>query len=77
VMCVHVSVLVSVYIFRVHCPLHHTLDTFYGLFAKKYERILQNFLSVYILTLVQIKLQEKKIEMKTGCNDDAYGEYET
>jgi hypothetical protein len=35
VMCVHVSVLVSVYIIRVHCPLHHTLDTFYGLFAKK------------------------------------------
>jgi hypothetical protein len=32
---VHVSVLVSVYIIRVHCPLHHTLDTFYGLFAKK------------------------------------------
>jgi hypothetical protein len=24
-----------VYIIRVHCPLHHTLDTFYGLFAKK------------------------------------------
>jgi hypothetical protein len=35
VVCVHVSVLVSVYIIRVHCPLHHTLDTFYGLFAKK------------------------------------------
>jgi hypothetical protein len=28
-------VLVSVYIIRVHCPLHHTLDPFYGLFAKK------------------------------------------
>jgi hypothetical protein len=26
---------VSVYIIRVHCPLHHTLDTFYGLFAKE------------------------------------------
>jgi hypothetical protein len=25
VMCVHVSVLVSVYIIRVHCPLHHAL----------------------------------------------------
>jgi hypothetical protein len=35
VVCVHVSVLVSVYIIRVHCPLHHILDTFYGLFAKK------------------------------------------
>jgi hypothetical protein len=32
---VHMSVLVSVYIIRVDCPLHHTLDTFYGLFAKK------------------------------------------
>ena len=31
VMCVYVSVLVSVYIIRVHCPLHHTLITCYGL----------------------------------------------
>ena len=49
-MCVHVSVLVSVYIIRVHCPLHHTLDTFYGLFAKKIKsmkgRILQEFLII-------------------------------
>ena len=62
-MCVHVSVLVSVYITRVHCPLHHTLDTFYGLFAKKIKsmkgRILQEFLNVYILALVQIKLHER------------------
>ena len=36
VVCVHVSVLVSVYIIRVHCPCYIIgLDTFYGLFAKK------------------------------------------
>jgi hypothetical protein len=35
------------------------------------KRILQNFLSVYILTLVQIKLQEE-IEMNMGWNEDAY-----
>jgi hypothetical protein len=28
-------VLVLVYIIRVHCPLHYTLDTFYDLFAKE------------------------------------------
>jgi hypothetical protein len=69
VMCVHVSVLVSVYIIRVHCPLHHTLDTFYGLFAKKLKvhkgKYYKKLLNVYILTLVQIKLQER--------NRDEYG----
>ena len=68
-MCVHVSVLVSVYIIRVHCPLHHILDTFYGLFAKKIKsaqrKNITKLLSVYILTLVQIKLQER--------NRDEYG----
>jgi hypothetical protein len=67
-MCVHVSVLVSVYIIRVHCPLHRTLDTFYGPFAKKlkvHKGKYYKLLNVYILTLVQIKLQER--------NRDEYG----
>ena len=74
-MCVHVSVLVSVYIIRVHCPLHHILDTFYGLFAKKIKsaqrKNITKLLSVYILTLVQIKWHEIKVqEMKLKLRDE-------
>ena len=65
-MCVHVSVLVSVYIIRVHCPLHHTLDTFYGLFAKKLKLHKKNITKIpnfYILTFcMKTKLQEIKVQ---------------
>jgi hypothetical protein len=57
-----VSVLVSVYIIRVHCPLHHTLDTFYGLFAKKlqlHKSKIQEFLGLHSICL-QVKYRKKK-----------------
>ena len=66
-MCVHVSVLVSVYIIRVHCPLHHWPR--YILWSCKKLKLHKGKYyktpKCYILILVQIKLQEK-IEMNMG-----------
>ena len=65
--CVRVSVLVSVYIIRVHCPLHHTLDTFYGLFAKKlklHETKIQEFPKYYILSLCMKNLNGEENKAK-------------
>jgi hypothetical protein len=65
-MCVHVSVLVSVYIIRVHCPLHHALV--YILWScknLKLHEVKYKIPKFYILSIdVGIKVQEMKLKWK-------------